>query len=507
MGKNQLGRKLKRIHRHQEEEKAKKRAANLGLPYVNLTTTPLQTDSLYILPFEDARKAQLAPISRFGFKARLACLDPNSKESRRIIKEFKDKGFEIEKVVVSKSSLEKVWSAYKNLPPKKKKEIKITAQELKKFEKDISNLQDLREKISTLSTSELLQVILAGAVKTKASDIHIEPGDEQLRLRYRIDGILFDVAFLPQKIFNKLISRIKLLSDLKLNINDQPQNGRFTIQASQQEIDIRVSTLPGNYGETVVLRLLNPDIITLKLKELGLAKDHLEMIRDNLKKATGMILNTGPTGSGKTTTLYAALIKIHKPALNIITLEDPVEYRIPGLKQSQINPSEGYTFNQALKNALRQDPDVILLGEIRDQQTASSALNAALTGHRVFSTLHANSAVGAIPRLLKMGVKPFVISPALNLVIAQRLVRRVHKDCQGGGCPKCNDTGFKGRLGIFEMFEVDEEIKELILSHPSETDIKKALRQRGFRTMYEDGLNKAKKGLTTKAEVERITSS
>jgi len=499
--------KLASIYRIQEEQVAKNKAQKLNLPYLNLVAVPIELKALGLVDKNEAKKAQAAVIARIGYKLRLAVVDPKKETTKKLSKKLKKQGFDIDYFIVSQSSLYKAWSAYDNIPKSHKKDLKISLEKINQFTEQINNIADLQEKIVQVPTGELLAIILAGALQTKASDIHLEPGETQFRWRYRMDGILTDVVYLPQKALNKLSSRIKLLSDLKINVKNQPQNGRLTIVSNKRQIDVRVSILPGSQGETIALRLLNADIVQLDLEKLGLEHDHLKTLRNALKTPNGMILATGPTGSGKTTTLYSCLVEVHKPGLKIITLEDPVEYRLPGLVQTQINPSQGYTFANALKNSLRQDPDIILLGEIRDKESAETALNAALTGHQVFSTLHTNDAVGAIPRLLEMGVKPFVIAPALRLVIAQRLVRKIHKKCQGKGCLDCANTGYKGRIGIFEMFAVDDEIKELILEFPSAVDIKKLLIKKNHRFLYKDGLKKVERGLTTKEELERVAAN
>ena len=340
--------------------------------------------------------------------------------------------------------------------------------------------------------THVLEAIIAGALKNEASDMHIESRETNALLRYRIDGILHDVVFLSLKIYVLLLSRIKLLSEMTLNIHDKPQDGRFTIKLKGVNIEVRVSVIPGPNGENIVMRILNPISINLSLNNLGLRKDLYEYVGKEIKRPNGMIITTGPTGSGKTTALYAFLKEVTDPEVKIITLEDPIEYHLEGLTQTQVETERGYTFASGLRAILRQDPDIVLVGEIRDQETAEIAIHAALTGHIVFSTLHTNDAAGAIPRFIDMGVNPTILSAALIDILAQRLLRRICPACKeeyeptaqekekiktalnnlpktveipphaenfklwrGKGCEKCNKTGYKGRVGIFEIIPVD----------------------------------------------------
>jgi len=480
MMRNKMEVKLTQLHRKQEEAQAQRLAKKLNLPYINLINLPIEAEAIAVISEKDARKYSLAVIAQIGKKLKIGAVNPEKVEP--ILKKLKN--FDISIFIVSQTSLNKALAIYKELPkPAKKPEIKIKSA-------DLPDITNLKAQIQQASTTKILNIIIAGALKQKASDIHLEPGQDNLRLRFRIDGALTDIAYLSKHTYQALVSRIKLLSQLKLNISNIPQNGRFTVNQDNNEIEIRTSTLPGVLGESIVLRILNPQVIMLDLKELGLENHDLEKIKNAIKKPNGMILNTGPTGCGKTTTLYACLMEIHKPGIKIITLEDPIEYKLVGITQTQINPKKGYSFATGLKNALRQDPDVILLGEIRDTETASAALNASLTGHTVFSTLHTNNAFGAIPRLIDMQIKPFVIAPAINLIIAQRLVRKK----QGG------------RIGIFELFEIDDEMEKLILSSPPAHEIKKLAIKKGMRTMYEDGMIKVKNNIITKQELQKVTA-
>jgi type II secretory ATPase GspE/PulE/Tfp pilus assembly ATPase PilB-like protein len=415
----------------------------------------------------------------------------------------------------------------------------IILSEVQKGVKNIPNFKKKIEEVLTKRTTEILEIILGGAVFLGASDIHIEPETNQVKIRARIDGILQDVVFINGRVYETLLSRIKLLSGLKLNIADRPQDGRFSITSGGTAIEVRVSALPSEHGESLVLRVLNPKSL-IEIDVLGLRKDLLKIFEREIKKPNGMIIVTGPTGSGKTTTLYAFLTKIQRPEIKIITIEDPIEYHLEGISQTQVTPEKGYDFANGLKAIVRQDPDVILVGEIRDLETAQTALQAALTGHLVLSTLHTNDAAGTIVRLQSLGEKLVNIAPAINMAIAQRLVRKVCQKCakfekissqefekvkkalknipkgiikysetskipKAVGCENCNFTGYRERLGIFEAFLVDDEMEKFILTSPSITTLKEKAIEKGMVTIYQDGLIKALEGLTTIDEVERVT--
>jgi type II secretory ATPase GspE/PulE/Tfp pilus assembly ATPase PilB-like protein len=410
--------------------------------------------------------------------------------------------------------------------------------------KEVTNLIQFKAKIEEFleaNTTELLGIILGGTVALNASDIHIEPEEERAKLRVRIDGVLQDVLFVDLKLYRALLSRIKLLSGLKLNVTNRPQDGRFTILMGETVIEIRVSTLPAEKGESIVMRTLNPKNL-IEMETLGLRRDLVEIFNREIQRPNGMIIVTGPTGSGKTTTLYAVLKKINSPEIKIITIEDPIEYRIEGLSQTQVDPPRGYTFANGLKALMRQDPDVILVGEIRDLETAEIALQAALTGHLVFSTLHTNDAAGAVARLVDLGVRPVSISPAINMIVAQRLPRKVCKKCakfvspspkdlekikkglshvrkgiipsafftkdfkipKSVGCPACNSTGYRGRVGIYETFLVDDEMEKFILTSPSIVAMRELAIKKGMVLMQQDGLLKVLEGITTLDEIERL---
>lgn len=420
-------------------------------------------------------------------------------------------------------------------------EIKISKPKILEIEAEVNNVSDFKQKIEEYleyPVTELLEIVLVGAINLDASDIHIEPEEERVKIRVRIDGILQDVLFLDPNVYKSLLSRIKLLSGVKLNIFDRPQDGRFSILLDKLAIEIRVSTLPAEHGESIVLRILNPKSL-IELEALGLRKDLMITVEKEIKRPNGMIVVTGPTGCGKTTTLYAFLQKIEEPEIKIITIEDPIEYHIEGISQTQVDPQKGYDFASGLKSVMRQDPDVILIGEVRDLETVKTALQAALTGHLVLTTLHTNDAAGMIARLTALGAKLSNIGPALNMVIAQRLVRRICQKCRRlenpssdeleklkkelsslkpnalkitknlkipktKGCKECNFTGYKKRIGIFEMFLIDDEMEKFLLKNPAIVELKKSAIEKGMITMKQDGLIKVLEGITTIEEVERI---
>lgn len=541
---------LLKIKREGEEREAQQKASKFGMNYLDITATPVQIDAFSLVPEEKARQIKVAPFQLKEKSLALAVFNPENKETKELIQNLKSQRFSLNLFIASQSSLEQLWKNYKFAAKK-------TAQISGKVQIEKSRFQELYKKLTTIektkkeilefdfqafTTGQLLEVIIAGALSNRASDIHFEAEEKGTRLRFRIDGVLHDaIPELAKETYQFLLSRIKLLSNLKLNVQDKPQDGRFTIELETKAIEVRVSIIPSEYGETIVIRILDPEAIKITLSQLGLRKDDLEIIEKQLQEPNGMILNTGPTGSGKTTTLYAFLLKKLTPEIKIITIEDPIEYHLEDIEQTQVNEEAGYTFANGLRSIMRQDPDVILVGEIRDEETAGIAIQAALTGHLVFSTVHANSAAGAIPRLLDLKVKPVSIGPALNLIIAQRLVRRLCPACKTPkkidpelqkkidhflknlpskidkkdyaivqiftpkGCKECANLGYKGRVAVFELLEATDNIKAIITSSVSETEIEKKSRQNGMLTMKEDGILKVLSGVTAFEEVESVT--
>lgn len=423
--------------------------------------------------------------------------------------------------------------------------VTIAPEIIEELKQSVHNIADFDKAVSSYlgaSTTNLVDTILYGAIVLNASDIHLEPQETQVRLRARIDGVLQDVIMLEQETYQNLLSRLKLLSKIKLNIVDKPQDGRFSIVVGDKEIEVRTSSLPAEYGETVVMRVLNPENLK-SLDNLGLRQDLHQMFTKEIKRPNGMIVVTGPTGAGKTTTLYAFLMQIQNPEIKIVTIEDPIEYHIKGVSQTQAAPEKGYSFAEGLRSIVRQDPDVILVGEIRDLETTKIALQASLTGHLVLTTLHTNDAAGTIPRLVDLGGDSSSISSALKMVVAQRLVRKVCAKCSSlvkpspaelaeikkglhnmpksvlgkvdlakikiskvkeGGCKDCNFTGYKDRTGLYEVFLVDAEMEKYILSNPPVSDIKELAVKKGMITIWQSGLLEVVEGKTTLEEVKKV---
>ncbi len=540
---------LTKVRRGEEENRAKLLAEKVDFPYLNLAFIPIESDALKLIPKEKAEKTRAVIINREVKTLHLAVLNPDDKETQSLIAELQKSGYMIKIFIVSKNSLEKALSHYAHLKETKEitGQVEISDEVLKNLQKEISDIKTLQQVLENLfkeKASQIVEAILAGALILKASDIHFEPEKEKIRVRLRLDGVLEDIIYVPPSIYFLVLNRIKLLSGLKLNVHEKAQDGRFSIFSGNDAIEIRTSVLPGAYGENIVMRILDPRVIKIGLEDLGIREDDLEIINQELQKPTGMILTTGPTGSGKTTSLYAFIKKILTPDIKIITIEDPVEYHIKGISQTQVEPDKDYTFENGLRSIVRQDPDVILVGEIRDYETAEIAMHAALTGHLVFSTLHTNDAVGAIPRLIDLGIRPPIIAPAINLLMAQRLLRRVCQKCakkrlltkeelqnfkkilnnlpprvklekelnektqilEPQGCKDCHN-GYSGRVAVLELIGINDEMEDLILNSPTETQIKTAAKKAGFVTMMQDAVIKIINGVTTVEEAERILGS
>lgn len=542
--------RISELRRREEENLTKMLSHKYNLPYLDLTQTPLNIDALRVIPEKTAREAMMVALDETDRRIQVAILSPSNQKTLDVIEDLKKRRYIPEIFMVSKSSLEKVWKRYGELSYASETkggsidisndQITDLASNVKKFE-DIIELieQTLREKKS-YRISRVLEIIVAGAIALNASDVHIEPEEDYVRLRYRLDGTLTNVLNFDFETYKLLDSRIKLISNLKLNIKDESQDGRFSIKLENMEIEVRTSILPGAYGESIVMRILNPNNIAVSLDELGISDRLLEVMKREISKPNGMILTTGPTGSGKTTTLYAFLKTVHEPGIKIITIEDPIEYHLPGIVQTQVDSDGEYNFANGLRSSLRQDPDVIMIGEIRDGETARIAVNAALTGHIVFSTLHTNNAAGTFPRLIDLGVDSKIISSALNLAIAQRLVRKLCPDCKKEvvpdeknkariqkvldgipdksyltnlqtdhvwepvGCPSCNNIGYKGRIGVFEAIVADENLEKLLSTYPSEREIFEGTRNQNLLSMAEDGIIKILQGVTSIEELERV---
>lgn len=543
-------RKLENLREEEEEGLAQIMSQKYGLSYVDLGVNPINIDALRTIKEADAREAEIAPFNIINKKVSLAIISPNNPKTIAIIENLKERGYLPVLFMVSHQSLQKVWDRYKDLSysmETKGGALDIANEEIQSLVENVKSIADIKTSIEQVLAQKksyritrILEIILAGAISINASDIHIEPEERSVRLRYRLDGVLNDILELDHNIYSLLLSRIKLISNLKLNIRGKAQDGRFSIKLGDTEIEIRTSLLPGGYGESVVLRVLNPNAIAVSLEDLGINKKLLNIILRELKKPNGMILNTGPTGSGKTTTLYAFLKKIHSPEVKIITIENPIEYHLKGIVQTQTEEENGYTFLEGLRSALRQDPDIVMVGEIRDQETAEIAVNSALTGHLVFSTLHTNNAAGTFPRLIDLGVNPKVITSAINIAMAQRLVRKLCDKCkkkssmttkdslliknvlasikdksflegleptnvyEAVGCIECNFTGYKGRTGIYEAVVTNEKVEEVVVSNPSEREISKAAEDQGIPDMLQDGVIKILHGITSLDELGRV---
>ncbi len=541
-------RKLVDLHKKEEEELVQLLSAKYNIEYIDLSVISINTDALRFIDEKVARENKIAAFALVDKKIKIAVRNPDNASIAEIIQDIKNKGYEPTIYLASTASLERAWNTYKDLSfayESKAGSLEIASDEIAAIMDKAKSIPDVVTIIeNTLSmkksyrVSRILETIIAGAIATDASDIHIEPEESYIRLRYRLDGVLVKLMDFDKDTYSLLLSRIKLLSGLKLNIKKDSQDGRFSVHIKGTDIEIRTSILPGAYNESIVLRILNPKSIGVPMEELGIPNKLLEIIQKEIIKPNGMLLTTGPTGSGKTTTLYAFLKKVHNPSVKIITIEDPIEYHLPGIVQTQTN-DKGYTFLDGLRSALRQDPDIIMVGEIRDSETAAIAINSSLTGHLVFSTLHTNSAAGAFPRLIDLGINSKIMSSAINIVLAQRLVRKLCEHCkkplaiegnvkteidsvlatifdkneippmpanvfEANGCEKCNQTGYKGRIGIYEGIKMSPEVNNVIEMNPSEDEVDKASANQGILTMKQDGIIKILKGITSIDELERV---
>jgi len=538
---------IKSLRRKEEERLMEVLAQKYNIPYLFITTHVIDVEALVIITEEEARDACIAVFGK-GLKKQIkvAIFSPENQKTKQALQALQQQGFQVITYLVSKKSLEIVWERYKDISKSKKTTAGVINIDLIE---NITSLNQITDQINILLTdkttnifSRIFELILSGALAIKSSDIHMEPQEETVRIRYRIDGVLQNVCFFDHKLYYRIITRVKLLSGLKLNIVKNTQDGRFSIKLKDIQIEIRTSVLPGQYGESVVMRILDPKSISVPLEALGINENLFKILQKEISKPTGMILTTGPTGAGKTTTLYACLKKVLSPDIKIITIEDPIEYHINNIVQTQVNNQTNYTFLSGLRAALRQDPDVIMVGEIRDSETAKIAINAALTGHLVFSSLHTNSAVGTISRLIDLGVNPKVLVTALNICMAQRLIRKLCPHCKkeytpsdnekvliedmiknilkkqpshdikltaiytanDGGCNECNSSGYKGRLGIYEAILINSELENILITNPTKTELIKQTQEQGILNMQEDGMVKILQGITSFKEVSRV---
>lgn len=476
----------------------------LGLPKIELGNYLIDPKIVELVPEALARKYELIPVLKIGNRLTCAMVDPWNIFA---LDEIRMKtNLTIEPAVATESEIKKALNQYYGAKGSMEDLIKsIDAEKLgikEGKEIDTKKLQGIVEEPVVI---KLVNLIVIKAVQERASDIHIEPEEEALKTRFRVDGMLHEESSPPKYLQSAIISRIKIMANLDIAERRKAQDGRFSIKMEGREIDVRVSCMPTVYGENVVLRLLDVASALLSLDRLGFSKQVLEKYEKLITRPHGIILVTGPTGSGKTTTLYGSLDKINTAEKNIITIEDPVEYKLQGIRQTQINPKVDLTFANGLRSMLRQDPDIIMVGEMRDFETAEIAIQAALTGHLVFSTLHTNDAPGAVTRMIDMGVEPFLVSSSVIGVLAQRLVRTVCKECKGKGCSNCMSTGYKGRIGIYELMIINDDIRNLITAKVAMDEIRKKALELGMLALKDDGLEKVKQGLTTEEEVLRVT--
>ena len=536
--------KLAEIREREEEDVAHILSDKYGLSYVDLSLREIDSDALRVVPEERARLAEAAAFEKTAHTLSLAVLNPNNQELQKLREELGARGFTLQEFLVSKKSIDRVFSRYADLsyaavsragtfgiPPEALERLTSESETKSALVTQLDAAVALK---SLDRVSHLLELIFAGAFALRASDIHLEPSEETTLLRLRIDGLLSDIYRFDSLIYHQLNSRLKLLSGVKLNISNRPQDGRFSITKGAQQIEVRASFIPGNYGESVVMRLLDPATTKVSYKELGIQPKLLARLEQEIRKSHGMLLTTGPTGSGKTTTLYSFLREMQTPEIKIITIEDPVEYHLPGIVQTQVEGKK-YTFAEGLKSIVRQDPDIIMVGEIRDGETANIAIQAALTGHFVFSTLHTNDAAGTFPRLVDLGADPKSFGSAVTVSMAQRLVRRLDPDKKKERpltadekkmitkvfeslvdkslvpekietvwepAPTSEDeTGYKGRIGLYEAIFMDDELADFLRSAPPENEIARLAAKQGYLTMAQDGIIKALAGVTSLSEV------
>ncbi|MFA5107500.1 MAG: GspE/PulE family protein [Patescibacteria group bacterium] len=537
--------KIKEIDVREQERATRQRAQDLGLPYISLRGYPINPDVISLITETEARDCRIIAFYQGSSGVRVGVVEPQAAGLDQILQRLAQKfQGKVELYLISEDSWQWALKHYDRVVKVKmvSRDLEISQADIDQFKQRIIDFQTLDAQIKSGSLTEVFTMILASAINAGSSDIHIEAQEHEIKVRFRIDGVLYDVASMPPERWPKVISRIKLMAKLKMNITTIPQDGRITVAMQDEKIDIRVSTLPTAYGESVVMRLLHSSATALGFDQLGIRGLAYDQLKKEVKRPNGMIITTGPTGSGKTTTLYAILNLLNRPETKIITLEDPVEYKLAGISQSQIDSSREYTFAKGLRAILRQDPDIVMVGEIRDAETTEIAIQAALTGHLVLSTVHTNGAAGTIPRFMALDARPFLLAPALNAIMAQRLVRRVCEKCKaeytptdeelvrvkdnlgkipvnsgyrvdlnalkfykGTGCDACHHLGLKGRTGIYEVMTMNSDIEKIILSgQVSEYAIQDAAVKHGMITIVQDGLLKALDGITSLDEVFRV---
>ncbi len=536
------------MHEKEAEILAQMLSERYEVPYIDLSRVIINNNAIRLLPEEVSRKSHAVVFGLDKHNVNIAVQSPKDEQIQAILNDLVRQGYNPTMYIASQFGIERAFEVYKEVSyavAETAGVMGVSDATMQKYVSIIKTIKDVKQVVESAvnsgdvhSLSTVVEIIMGGAVATGVSDVHIEPEKEVVRVRYRLDGILQDVVEITHPNYKKVLARIKLLAGVKLNLAHEAQDGRFTIKINDLDVEVRTSILPAAYAESVVMRILNPKSISVPLEELGMDEYFYQIMVDQISKPNGLVLTTGPTGSGKTTTLYACLKKLRSPEVKIITIEDPVEYHLDGISQTQINHATGYGFSEGLRAAVRQDPDVIMVGEIRDEETATVAIDSALTGHLVFSTLHTNNAAGAIPRLIDIGINPKIISSALNLSIGQRLVRRLCQDCKQPytpegkekevierewpeikrcrpnleyptqvfkpvGCEKCSFTGYKRRVSIYEGLLMDRNIEDILRENPSEREIKEASKPQNILDMRQDGLVKCFKGMTSIAEVER----
>ncbi|QQG52446.1 MAG: type II/IV secretion system protein [Candidatus Falkowbacteria bacterium] len=539
-----FARKQEEIKLKELEHKTQRDAEELGLDYVNLYGFPISPEALVLMQEDRAKELNAICFFYDGKNIRVGCLNPSAEvleETKRLSEQY---FADTRLYLISPNSLKAALEAYRSLPKVKKYEsgVEISPEQLEKFKNDISSYKNLNDKINDVNITDVITLILATAIKVGASDVHIEAEDNGVVIRMRLDGVLQEAAVISREKWHKIISRLKILARVKINIENKPQDGRYTIYLEKRRVDVRCSFLPTAFGESVVMRLLDSAMTSLDIENLGVRPEVLPILKREIAKPNGLILTTGPTGSGKTTTLYAVINQLNQSGTKIITLEDPIEYQLSGINQSQVDSKHGFSFSEGLRSILRQDPNVVMVGEIRDLETAEISVQASLTGHIVLSTLHTNDAAGVIPRLIDIGVKPYFLAPSINAVIGQRLVRRLCIHCRqektlsadegelvnkilavispktgisipaklpnvfqaGAGCEQCNFTGYKGRSGIFEIFTLDDKIRQLTVEQAPSFKILQQAIENGMITMLQDGVLKALDGETSLEEVYRV---
>ena len=539
--------RLEELRGREEEQLAEMLAGKYGIDYVDLSNKSIDTDALRLVEEKQARETEIAAFHKVNKQIFVAMRAPDRADSLQAVENLKRLGYDVHRLIASRASLEHAWDRYHDISYATETEagiLTLSNETIQEMLQKLKVLADVKTEIQshagskdTHRISRVLEIMMAGALSLGASDIHLEPEEAGVRMRYRLDGVLVEVLVFDVPTYALISSRIKLLSGLKLNVKNAAQDGRFSIQVNQKEIEIRTSILPGSYAETVVMRVLDPTTIALPMEALGFDKYLMDIFHREIAKPNGMILNTGPTGSGKTTTLYAFLSQVATPEIKIVTIEDPVEYHLNGIVQTQV--SKDYTFAAGLRSTLRQDPDVIMVGEIRDAEVASTAVHASLTGHLVFSTLHTNDAAGTFPRLIDMGVNADILGAAVTVAMAQRLVRRLCPVCRvptpigpeekklmepllrniphadelpanrdtmwlPKGCDKCGGLGYKGRIAVVEVVLMDHEIEDCVRHTSSERDIWKAATHQKIRRMAQDGVVKVLGGVTSFEELGRV---